>query len=73
MTTTSYISNRTGLLFVDPYNDFLSDGGKLWPLVEGVANEVGLIDNLRNHHRSGPQGRHPGLHRAASSLGARRL
>jgi hypothetical protein len=20
---------RTGLLFVDPYNDFLSDGGKL--------------------------------------------
>ena len=47
MTTTSYISNRTGLLFVDPYNDFLSAGGKLWPLVEGVANEVGLIDNLR--------------------------
>ena len=47
MTTTSYISNRTGLLFVDPYNDFLSAGGKLWPLVKGVAKEVGLIDNLR--------------------------
>ncbi len=47
MTTTRYISNRTGLLFVDPYNDFLSEGGKLWPLVEGVAKEVGLLDNLR--------------------------
>jgi hypothetical protein len=22
---------RTGLLFVDPYNDFLSEGGKMWP------------------------------------------
>ncbi len=22
---------QTGLLVVDPYNDFISDGGKLWP------------------------------------------
>jgi len=36
----------TGLLFVDPYNDFLSEGGKLWPLLEEVATEVGLLDNL---------------------------
>jgi nicotinamidase-related amidase len=36
-----------GLLFVDPYNDFLSEGGKLWPLVKAVAEEVGLLDNLR--------------------------
>src|SRR6266850_5376513 len=43
----SYPRDRTALLFVDPYNDFLSDGGKLWPLVEGVAKEVGLLDNLR--------------------------
>ena len=42
-----YARDRTALLFVDPYNDFLSDGGKLWPLVEGVAKEVGLLDNLR--------------------------
>ena len=35
MTTISYVSNRTGLIFVDLYNDFLSAGGKLWPLVEG--------------------------------------
>jgi nicotinamidase-related amidase len=30
----------------DP-NDFLSEGGKLWPPVQGVAREVGLLDNLR--------------------------
>jgi nicotinamidase-related amidase len=42
-----YTKERTALLFVDPYNDFLSEGGKLWPLVEGVAREVGLLDNLR--------------------------
>src|SRR5688500_10327376 len=43
----NYTSERTALLLVDPYNDFLSVGGKLWPAVEGVANEVGLLANLR--------------------------
>ena len=43
-----YESSRTGLLLVDPYNDFLSDGGKLWPMVKGVADEVGLLDHLRS-------------------------
>jgi nicotinamidase-related amidase len=58
------------LLFLDPYNDFLSVGGKLWPLVEQVANQVGLHANLKSvlgavrkagwpvfvvpHHRSEP-------------------
>jgi nicotinamidase-related amidase len=43
----NYMRDRTALLFVDPYHDFLSDGGKFWPLVEGVATEVGLRDHLR--------------------------
>ena len=43
-----YPSKQTALLFVDPYNDFLSAGGKLWPLLEPVANEVSLLDNLRS-------------------------
>jgi nicotinamidase-related amidase len=42
-----YIANRTGLLLVDPYNDFLSDGGKLWPDVKAVAESVGLLQHLR--------------------------
>lgn len=39
--------DRTALLFVDPYNDFLAPEGKLWPIVAGVATEVGTLDNLR--------------------------
>ena len=39
--------DRTALLLVDPYNDFLSEGGKFWPMVEGVARDVGLIANLQ--------------------------
>ncbi|MCA1854291.1 MAG: hypothetical protein LC647_18450, partial [Beggiatoa sp.] len=41
-----YTKDRTALLFVDPYNDFLSVGGKLWPYVREVVEEVGLLDNL---------------------------
>jgi nicotinamidase-related amidase len=47
MVDDNYRRDRTALLFVDPYNDFPSHGGKFWPLLEGVANEVGLLDNLR--------------------------
>jgi nicotinamidase-related amidase len=47
MTNLRYDRARTALLFVDPYNDFLSEGGKLWPKVEPVAREVGLHENLR--------------------------
>jgi len=47
MSTVRYKQETTALLFVDPYNDFLSEGGLLWPLVKGVAEEVGLLGNLR--------------------------
>lgn len=43
----SYPLPRTGLLLVDPYNDFLSEGGKLFPMLKGVAEQVNLLDNLR--------------------------
>ena len=47
MATTVYCAARTGLLLVDPYNDFLSEGGKIFPLIKDIATEVGLLDNLR--------------------------
>jgi nicotinamidase-related amidase len=47
MASSSYAHEQTALLLVDPYNDFLSDGGKLWPYVKDVAQSVGLHDNLR--------------------------
>ena len=42
-----YAANRTGLLLVDPYNDLLSDGGKLWPRAKAVAEAVDLLTHLR--------------------------
>jgi nicotinamidase-related amidase len=52
MSHVDYPQNRTGYLLVDPYNDFLSEGGKVYPLIEPIANEVGLLDNLRTLDRT---------------------
>jgi ureidoacrylate peracid hydrolase len=38
---------NTVLVLIDPYNDFISRRGKGWPLIREVANEIRLIDNLR--------------------------
>ena len=38
---------ETALLVVDPYNDFLSEGGKLWPRAKATAEAVGLLDHMR--------------------------
>ena len=48
MNTGDYISERTGLLLVDPYNDFLSPTGKFWPRAKEVAEEVNLLTNLKS-------------------------
>jgi nicotinamidase-related amidase len=42
-----YTRETTALLLVDPYNDFLAEGGKVWPRVQPVAEEVNLIANLK--------------------------
>src|SRR5689334_11242861 len=47
MSNTRYPRDRTAYLLVDPYNDFLSEGGKVNALLKPVADEVGLLDNLR--------------------------
>ena len=35
MTTTTYAADRTALLIVDPYNDFMSAGGKFFEATRG--------------------------------------
>lgn len=45
--TPNYDPARSALLLVDPYNDFLAEGGKLWPLVREVAERQHLHANLR--------------------------
>lgn len=47
MSAPEYARTNTALLFVDPYNDFLSEGGLLWPRLKQVAETVGMLDNLR--------------------------
>jgi len=42
-----YPPHHTALLLVDPYNDHLSEGGKLWPRLAEVAVAVDLLPNLR--------------------------
>ncbi len=50
MSESAYDRAATALLFVDPYNDFLSEGGLLWPRLKEVAEEVRLLENLRAIH-----------------------
>jgi len=40
-------AEHTALVLIDPYNDFLSEGGKLWPLVSEVAGKLQTLDNLK--------------------------
>ena len=43
----AYSAERTGLLIVDPYNDFMSEGGKLYEAIKPTADACGMFDNLR--------------------------
>lgn len=47
MIRTIYDYTRTGLLIVDPFNDFLSSEGKLWPFVKEVVEAVNLLPNMQ--------------------------
>ncbi|OCP36150.1 isochorismatase family cysteine hydrolase [Ensifer sp. LC163] len=52
MAQTNYPIDRTAYLLVDPFNDFLHEDGKVFPLLKPVAEEVGLLDNLRRLDRA---------------------
>ena len=47
MTTTNYSADDTALLIVDPYNDFMSKGGKIYEHTKETAEAVGFYDNMR--------------------------
>ncbi|MBD0425978.1 isochorismatase family cysteine hydrolase [Aquisalinus flavus] len=46
MSETSYPRASTALLFIDPYNDFLAEDGKMWPALSEVAKSIDLHANL---------------------------
>jgi nicotinamidase-related amidase len=46
MTELSYDREITGLLVIDPYNDFISEGGKAWPRIRDVAEANQCVPNM---------------------------
>lgn len=42
-----YSKDVTGLLLIDPYNDFIAEQGKMWSYVKAVAEEVGTLSNMK--------------------------
>jgi hypothetical protein len=50
MHTEDYVREKTGILLVDPYNDFLSPTGKLWPQAKEVEARCFLARRLIRGH-----------------------
>jgi len=46
MSKSRYEKAITGLVVIDPYNDFISEGGKLWDRLKGVAEANGCVANM---------------------------
>ena len=46
MTSLQFDKNITALLIIDPYNDFISEGGKLWDRVKTVAEANRCIPHM---------------------------
>ena len=44
--TTTYDLQLTALLVIDPYNDFVSEGGKIWGRLKGVAESNNCVPNM---------------------------
>ena len=42
-----YPAETTAIILVDPYNDFISEGGKIWGRIKLVAESVNLLPNLK--------------------------
>jgi ureidoacrylate peracid hydrolase len=46
MATVTYEKQITALLVVDPYNDFISEGGKVWSRIRGVAEANNCVPHM---------------------------
>src|SRR5262245_66255238 len=46
MDTVEYDKAVTALLVIDPYNDFISEGGKLWDRVKRVAEANQCVPHM---------------------------
>ena len=46
MANLTYSRELTALLVIDPYNDFISEGGKLWDRIRAVAEANGCVPHM---------------------------
>ena len=46
MTSHAYDKEITALLVIDPYNDFISEGGKVWDRLRGVAEANNCVPHM---------------------------
>lgn len=46
MTVLKYENEIVALLVIDPYNDFISEGGKIWNRIKGVAEANNCVPNM---------------------------
>ena len=46
MAKVTYDKPLTALLVIDPYNDFISEGGKVWDRLKAVAEANGCVPNM---------------------------
>ena len=47
MATVTYDTQLAALLVVDPYNDFISEGGKIWPRIKAVAEANNCVPHMQ--------------------------
>jgi ureidoacrylate peracid hydrolase len=47
MASTGYDKEITGLVVVDPYNDFISEGGKISDRIRAVAEGIGCVPHMQ--------------------------
>ena len=47
MTVPAFLIEKTAIVVVDPYNDFMSARGKIWPLLRKLSKQVNAIENLQ--------------------------
>lgn len=47
MSQPTYEPEITALLVIDPYNDFISEGGKVWDRIRGVAEANQCVPNMQ--------------------------
>ena len=46
MAKVTYDKELTALLMIDPYNDFISEGGKIWDRIKGVAEANNCVPHM---------------------------